>query len=341
MRAAIRVLPGAPGVYRFRDSRRRVLYIGRASHLRRRVASYWSGHDGRPHLAAMVPQIAFVDAVECASEHEAAWLERNLLERWLPQWNRTAGGQEVAVCIRVDASARSAGIRVLHVPVAETERGDGRAVVRFFGPYLSAARVRLAAAGLHRALPLGYAADGQSGLLRELADRRGVDSADRQALASELCAVLERDEAAVAAAHSQLARLRDAAAAAEAYELAGRIQAELAALGWITCPQRAAMLEPVEARVAGWADGVLVRFDLRGGRLVAWRVLVGRSRSQAEPWLASTPPEWRDFADRNSALAAQLLAAADGASPAPQIRNIAATGTSRTSLQGCSSWPSL
>lgn len=316
VRAAVRMLPAAPGVYRFRDSRRRVLYVGRASHLRRRVASYWGGHDGREHLAAMVPRIAFIEAVECASEHEAAWLERNLLEDWLPQWNRTAGGQEVAVCIRVDASARSPGIKVLHLPVAEPARGEGRAAVRNFGPYLGGARVRLAAAGLHRVLPLGYAADGQTGLLRELASRRGVNGTDREALAGALCAVLAREPAAVAVLHTQLAALRDAAAAGEAYELAGRIQAELAALDWITCPQRASTLEPVEARVAGWADGVLVRFEIRGGRLTGWRQFA-RTRAQADAWLTATPSGWRDFADRNAALAAQLLGPAGGASPAP------------------------
>jgi excinuclease ABC subunit C len=256
----------------------------------------------------MVPRIAQIEAVECASEHEAVWLERNLLEPRLPPWNRTAGGQEVAVCIRVDSSARSPGIKVLHLPVPAQQSGKGRAAVRHFGPYLGAARVRLAAAGLHRALPLRYAADGQSGLLRALAGRRGVDPTDREELAAALCAVLEREPAAVAALHSQLAALRDSAAAGEAYELAGRIQAELAALDWVTCPQRAATLEPVEATVAGWADGVLVWFYVRGGQLTGWRQSAG-TRAQAETWLAATPPDWRDFADRNAVLAAQLLAA--------------------------------
>ena len=316
LRAAVRVLPGALGVYRFRDAERRVLYVGRATHLRRRVASYWGDLGDRQHLVAMVPQIAEIEAAECASEHEAVWLERNLLERSLPPWNRTAGGQEVPVCIRVDASARSPGTKVLHLPLPGLSRAHGNAAVRYFVPYLGAARVRLAAAGLHRALPLGYTSDGQSSLLRELGASRGVDGTDRAALAASLCAVLSRQATAVAALRAQLAALRDAAAAGEAYEVAGRIQAELAALEWITCPQRAAVLEPREAKLAGWADGVLVRFEVRAGRLAGWRQVV-RSREQAGPRLAATPPEWREFAERNAALAARLLAAAAGASTVP------------------------
>jgi hypothetical protein len=71
-------LPSSPGVYRFRDARGRVLYLGRAVDLRRRVGSYWGGLGDRPRLARMVVQIAGPEAVGCASEHEAAWMERVL-----------------------------------------------------------------------------------------------------------------------------------------------------------------------------------------------------------------------------------------------------------------------
>jgi excinuclease ABC subunit C len=95
-------LPGTPGVDRFRDGGGRVLYIGRASSLRSRVASYWSDLRERDHLVPMVARIARIEAVSCDSAHEAAWLERNLLETSLPSWNRTPGGQESAVFIRLD-----------------------------------------------------------------------------------------------------------------------------------------------------------------------------------------------------------------------------------------------
>ena len=87
-------LPLGPGVYRFRDAAGHVLYVGRAVCLRRRAASYWGDLGDRGHLAAMVARIARVEAVPCASAHEAAWLERNLLQRRTPPWNRSrSGGQ--------------------------------------------------------------------------------------------------------------------------------------------------------------------------------------------------------------------------------------------------------
>ena len=108
-------LPPGPGVYRFRDAAGTVLYLGRAVSLRRRVASYWSDLGDRGHLAAMVARIARVEAVPCASAHEAAWLERNLLERRKPPWN-LSGGQESEVWIRLSASPDAPGLRIARRP---------------------------------------------------------------------------------------------------------------------------------------------------------------------------------------------------------------------------------
>ena len=123
VRAAAAVLPGEPGVYRFRDDRGRTLYVGRAVDLRRRVLSYWGDLRDRPHLRRMVPRIARVEAVVCDSGHEAAWLERNLLEHRKPYWNRTRGGQEVPVYLRLDAR----GLAIVHelrVSGGRPARGD-------------------------------------------------------------------------------------------------------------------------------------------------------------------------------------------------------------------------
>ncbi|HEY3981671.1 MAG TPA: nucleotide excision repair endonuclease [Streptosporangiaceae bacterium] len=92
MPRAVPRLPREPGAYRFRDAAGGVLYIGWATALRSRVASYWSDLGDR-HLAPMVARVARVEAVACDSAHEAAWLERNLLARARPRWppRRPAG----------------------------------------------------------------------------------------------------------------------------------------------------------------------------------------------------------------------------------------------------------
>ena len=244
--AAIGQLPRGPGVYRFRDGRGRVLYIGRANSLRSRVASYWSGLRDREHLAPMVARIARIEAVSCDSLHEAAWLERNLLEESLPRWNRTPGGQESAVYIRMSARPAAPGLEaVYHVEPA--------AQMRYFGPYLGGLRVRQAITALHRVAPLSYAKARPVGAERDIARIRGVAGADRATLVESIAAILERDPDAIGWARRELAQLRDRAASELAYEFGAQIQREIASLEWITCPQRVSTMQPVSRTEIGRA----------------------------------------------------------------------------------------
>jgi excinuclease ABC subunit C len=286
-------------VYRFRDASGRVLYIGRATDLRHRVGSYWSSLRGRRHLAPMVRRIDRIEAVVCDSTHEAAWLERNLLEHAKPRWNRIAGGLEVPVYLRLDTGAAAPGLRVVH---EDTKTG------RVFGPYLGGERVRLAASALRRVLPLAYTGTRLRGSEREMAAKHGVGPADRDAVVAALVAVLERDPVAVAGMQEQLRVRRERAAAALAFELAARLESEIHAIEWITSPQRVTRPDPDGFDVCGFADGVLVRFEVRGGRLCTW---TQRACAPVEARLHVTgsPAAWADFAHRNAELAALLLRA--------------------------------
>jgi excinuclease ABC subunit C len=293
-------LPAAPGVYRFSDAAGRVLYLGRAASLRRRVVSYWGDLGERGHLTPMVARTARLEAVVCDSAHESAWLERNLLRACLPPWNRApSGGQEKEVWIRLSGSARAAGLAVVHLPSSSPG-------VRHFGPYLGGLRVRRAASGLSRVLPLAYAGSPPSGTRQELARALGVSAGQRDELVQTVAAVLDRDPAAVAAVRERLSARRDAAAAALAFEFAARLQQELEALAWVTAEQKVTRATPDDFDVCGWAGGLLIRFTVRGGRLSGW---TQRACGEAtgRRLVAATPPEWAGFALRNAELAARLV----------------------------------
>lgn len=315
MRAGVRVavsrLPAEPGVYRFRDETGRILYIGRATNLRHRVDSYWGKLTGRRHLARMVARIAEVEAVVCDSVHEAAWLERNLLERRKPSWNRTRGGQEVPVYIRLEHRSRSATLRIVHshelsVPAVPAVPAEAR----HFGPYLGGLKVRTAISALHRVLPVAYAADGLTGSERDMARARGVDPADRDTLVRTAIAVLERDPVALASMLGELVRRRDAAAAELAFEMAARIQEEIEAVEWVAAEQKVTLLVAPggasDVDVRGWAGGISVRFEVRAGRLGGW-TRRACTEAAARAGMAATPEPWRRFAQRNAELAARLL----------------------------------
>lgn len=291
----VRELPTGPGVYRFRDDAGKVLYIGRARNLRRRVQSYWVNLGDRPHLRRMVRRIARVEGVWCDSDHEAAWLERNLLEHTKPRWNRVEGGAEVVGYIRLDDGSKP-GLRFEHTVSGTAPH---------FGPYLGGLRIRQAISGLHRVLPLQYTVAGD-GSAEEFGRLFGIGPADRDGLARTAIAVLSRDPAAVAALRDELVRRRDRASAELRYEFAAKVQGEIEALDWICAEQKVAWLEPQDADVYGWADGVLVRFELRGGRMCTWTQRAA-GEAAARKRVAETPELWRTFALRNAELAARLL----------------------------------
>jgi hypothetical protein len=96
-----------------------------------------------------------------------------------------------------------------------------------------------------------------------MADRLGIRVHDRDALAGEIAAVLRREPDAVGRTRRDMEALRDRAAGDLAFERAAKIQAEIAALDWITCPQRVAVLDGPDLTVQGWADGVLVEWTMR------------------------------------------------------------------------------
>jgi excinuclease ABC subunit C len=292
-----RRLPAEPGVYRFRDELGRVLYSGRATSLRSRVGSYFTDVRDRPHLLRMVTRIRRVEALVCASVHEACWLERNLHTRSLPRWNRAAAGQEVPHYVRVDLSQTTPSVTAVHRPDAQGGL--------LFGPFLGGWKVRTALSGLHRVLPLSYAGTRMASSEQDLADLRQVSPADHDRLLHEVTAVLGGDQEAIARTSALLVVLRDEASQGQRYEQARRIQDEVACLDWITAEQRVASMDPVDASAAGWCDGLLLRLEIRHGLLDGWRQLAC-TRATAERHLAATPSAWTAFATINAELAARL-----------------------------------
>jgi excinuclease ABC subunit C len=299
--AAIALLPEEPGVYRFRSGTDVVLYVGRAVNLRRRVASYWGDLADRRRLARMVPRIARIEALVCDSEHEAAWAERNLLEQHLPRWNLAPGGQESPVYIQLDRSPSSPGLDVVY----QQARG---AQVRLFGPYLGGHRARLAVSALRRVHPLDSCGTKLDAAERDLAQcRLGPAAGPPQLpdLVAAVTAVLDRAPGPVAAALTELAARRDAATATQAFELAGRIQEEVAALAWVVAPQRVTRDGGSDADPCAWIDGTMVRLAVRAGRLCEWS-----QEATAEPGTGVRGMcglnGWGPFLRRNAVLAAAL-----------------------------------
>ena len=204
-----------------RDQAGRVIYVGRSRDLAGRVRSYWIDLKDRPHLAPMVARASWVEPVLCSSEHEAAFLESDLLERHPTRYNRTLG-MESCVWLRLDAGAKSPGLDVEH----EARPDDG---AEWFGPYLGWEPTRQAAAGLLKLYPLRYAGDELGRTERELARSLGVSTVDRLVLAGHIRRVLRREPDAVRGTISRLEQTRDSAAEALMFESAAAAQGQIRA----------------------------------------------------------------------------------------------------------------
>jgi excinuclease ABC subunit C len=131
-----RALPDQPGVYLFRDDRGKVIYVGKAVSIRKRVASHFSKAQvpSSPGHAEMIDAVASVECVVVASEAEALLTEQGFIKQYRPRFN---------IRLRDDKSYPFIAISLdepfPRVYFTRERHRPGRA---YFGPYSNAKRVR-------------------------------------------------------------------------------------------------------------------------------------------------------------------------------------------------------
>jgi len=122
-----------PGVYRMQDGEGRLLYVGKAKNLKKRLASYFRKTGLAPKTAALVARIAQIDTTITANETEALLLEQTLIKEWRPPYN---------ILLRDDKSYPYVLLGDGDFPRLGIHRGAKKAKGRYFGPYPSAGAIR-------------------------------------------------------------------------------------------------------------------------------------------------------------------------------------------------------
>lgn len=135
LRDACRDLTTLPGVYRMRDARDEVIYVGKARNLRKRVSSYFnrnSGHTAK--VAAMVAAVERFEITATANETEALILESNLIKELRPRYNVVLRDDKSYPFIYADLEQ--------DFPRLRFHRGARQGKGRYFGPFPNAGAVR-------------------------------------------------------------------------------------------------------------------------------------------------------------------------------------------------------
>jgi len=135
LRAFLTNLTTAPGVYRMLNSVGDVLYVGKASNLKKRVTSYFNKHNSGVKTRSLVSQIAAIDVSITRSETEALLLESSLIKALQPKYNVLMRDDKSYPYIHVSHSTPFPRLELIRSK-KKPHNGD------FLGPYPSVAAVR-------------------------------------------------------------------------------------------------------------------------------------------------------------------------------------------------------
>src|ERR671922_1841683 len=128
-----RELPDEPGVYLFRNPKGRVIYVGKAKSIRKRVASHFSNPSTRAGRD-LVPMIDHIEALVVHTEAEALLAEKNFIKQYKPRFN---------IRLRDDKSYPYIAISLDEdFPRVYFTRERHRRDRAYFGPYSNAKKTR-------------------------------------------------------------------------------------------------------------------------------------------------------------------------------------------------------
>ena len=140
-----------PGVYRMLNGQGKVLYVGKARNLKRRLASYFRASGLPIKTQALMAQVQHIEVTVTRSEGEALILENNLIKEFKPRYN---------VLLRDDKSYPYIYLSAHQdFPRFGFYRGSRREKGRYFGPYPSASAVRESLQLLQKLFPVRQCED--------------------------------------------------------------------------------------------------------------------------------------------------------------------------------------
>ncbi|MFD8966157.1 excinuclease ABC subunit UvrC [Streptomyces sp. NPDC059568] len=268
-------IPDSPGVYKFRDDHRRVIYVGKAKSLRQRLANYFQDLASlHPRTRSMVTTAASVEWTVVSTEVEALQLEYSWIKEFDPRFN---------VKYRDDKSYPSLAVTLNEkYPRVQVMRGAKKKGVRYFGPYGHAWAIRETVDLMLRVFPVRTCSAG----VFKNAERTGrpcllgyigkcsapcvgrVTAEEHRELAEEFCDFMAGRTGTYI---RRLERQMTAAAEEMEYEKAARLRDDIGALRRAMEKNAVVLADATDADLIAVAEDELEAavqiFHVRGGRV--------------------------------------------------------------------------
>jgi excinuclease ABC subunit C len=139
IREKLRLLPEKPGVYMMKDRLGRIIYVGKAKSLKKRVSSYFQPGRTRqlrhqPKIRTLIEMIADFETIEVKSEPEALLLEGKLIKQWRPKYNTDFTDDKRFLLVRINLEDEMPRFTLTRF------RKEDRS--RYFGPFAHSGLLR-------------------------------------------------------------------------------------------------------------------------------------------------------------------------------------------------------
>ncbi|NIP38369.1 MAG: GIY-YIG nuclease family protein, partial [Candidatus Dadabacteria bacterium] len=140
--------PVKPGVYLMKNQKGRVLYVGKAKHLKKRVASYFSpgSSDNRYQIHDLLKEVDHLEYIITQNEREALILENSLIKKYRPRFNVQFKDDKTYFSLKLDINEKYPRLYYTRKVV-----DDG---ALYFGPFTSSTTLKKTKKFFHKLFPL-------------------------------------------------------------------------------------------------------------------------------------------------------------------------------------------
>ncbi|MBN3038614.1 MAG: excinuclease ABC subunit UvrC [Candidatus Omnitrophica bacterium] len=140
----VKAFPDAPGVYLMKDQRGVILYVGKASSLRKRVGSYYQ-KPPTDKVQALLSRLRDIEYIQTSSPAQALLLENSLIKKYKPYYNAALKDDKSYPYIKV--------VENQQYPYILIGRGKKEKTAKYYGPYISARQLKEALRSIREIFP--------------------------------------------------------------------------------------------------------------------------------------------------------------------------------------------